>query len=159
MFEKVFCDRPDRQSTEEPSLTTEKENDKLEVVKKDLNEKNIRMSVIQSKIINKTNQLDDTQIKMDKLKRANLICEDCIKSLHQKVTEIPEKYGSVNIEYEKLRVANEVLKQEIENHKAEKKEFSEKMTHTVANYDGIDQKYQNLIEQHQTLKSDHEKTC
>ena len=133
-------------------------NDQLEVVKKDLEERNIRMSVIQSKIINKKSQQDDTQIQMDKLKRANFICEDRIKSLHQKVAEISEKYESVCVDYEKLKSEHEVVQQDVEKFKSENQECMGKVKHTEAKYDGIDLKYRNLIEQYDVHKADYEKT-
>lgn len=131
----------------------------IQVHKKTIEEKNIKINVIQAKIMDKKQENDEREAYINKIKRANVICEDRIKTLHEKLTEVSGTHEKVCIDYESLKVKHEHLTEENKAIKLENVEFSEKLKLCEDKYDGLDVRYKNLSEHHQIIKDDYDKTC
>ena len=130
----------------------------IQELKKIVEQKNIRISVIQSKIIDRKNENNEIEVQMDKIKRVNLICEDRIKTLHQNLTEMTNKYEAANVSYESFKSQEELYRTENKDLKTQISEIKNKFDLLEIKFSGIDVKYQNLSEAHQALKENYEKT-
>jgi chromosome segregation ATPase len=130
-------------------------NKTIQELKNTITDKDFRISLIQSKVMEKKKENDTSQAAMDKIKRMNLVCEERIKVLTEKLKEMTEKYNEVNTKYQPLVDSEKIYKEESETLNIKKCEAEKKIETIEEKYKGIETQYDNLKQEFESVKKDY----
>jgi chromosome segregation ATPase len=130
-------------------------NKTIQELKNTITDKDFRISLIQSKVMEKKKENDTSQAAMDKIKRMNLVCEERIKVLTEKLKKMTEHYNEVNTKYQPLVDSEKIYKEESETLKIKKCEAEKKIETIEEKYKGIETQYDNLKQEFESVKKDY----
>ena len=128
----------------------------IDKLKRTVDEKDIRIGVIQSKIIEKNGEKEAIEANLEKMKRVNVNCEERIRELTNSLESVTEKYKQVDSKYQSIKEIKEVEDVELKTLKTNCKELQKKIELFDSKYWDYDIKYNNLNDEYNSIKKDYD---
>lgn len=130
----------------------------IQELKAALADKDIKISVIQSKVMDKKNETSGLQIELEKAKRIIGNCEERIRSLNSKYEQVCEDFKNVDSKYTALLKVETYLTEDNKSLKEQLSESQNKASMIELKYSGVEIHLKNLQEQHDIISKDYDKT-
>jgi len=130
-------------------------NKEIEHVKSTIADKDLRISVIQSKVMEKINEQDAIVAKLENTKRINMNYENQIKALSAKLTQQTENHQEFDLKYLSLVKVEKFLREDNILLKKTANESDKKAQVVESKFSGIDIKYKNLLQEFEAMQKDY----
>ncbi|CAI2370996.1 unnamed protein product [Moneuplotes crassus] len=125
---------------------------------KEISDQKIKNSVIQSKIMDGKNEVQELQSNFDKIKRINAVLEDKIANMNEKYDEINQKYSEIDAKCISLTEVEKYLRKDNQDYRTKNQELEKSLEFQKEKSDGLEIKIKIAVEKYDLIKKDYDST-
>ncbi|CAI2371388.1 unnamed protein product [Moneuplotes crassus] len=127
-------------------------------LEKEISTQNIKMSVVQSRVVDGKTETHELESKLEKIKRVNLNLEERVQVLTEKFEEVNQKYTEVDSKYIALVQVEKFLRQDNQDFHTKNHELEKTLDLLREKSSGLEVKLKNSIDKYELTKKDYEDT-